>query len=93
MGDEFDMENFQKEIDEEQASMENVCPACGGDIRKHSQAQLSKCRSEAEAYSPEDVVKKFEKSSYYTSDNIPSIQVATLKILLEIRDLLKKSKN
>ena len=93
MGDEFDLENFQKELDEDRASMESVCPSCGGDIRKHSQTQLSKCTSEAEASGPEDVVKKFEKSSYYTCDNIPSIQVATLKILLEIRDLLKKSKN
>ena len=100
MGDDFDLEKIQKEYDEQQAgfdeqeaAIENKCPACEGDVRNHSQAQLSKCTSEAEAYGPEDAVKRFEKSSYYTGDTIFTMQAATLKVLLEIRDLLKKSKN
>ena len=85
-------DELQAEYDEKIAKIDNECQVCGGDMRNHSQAQLSKCTSEADAYSPEDIVKNFEKSYYYTPSRLP-IQVATLKVLLEIRDLLKKSKN
>jgi len=98
MGDEFDIENFQKELDEDNAkheeemsAIENVCPVCGGDTRNHSQTQLMKCHLDGQAYSPEDIVKKFEDSSYYTPDNQPAREVAILKVLLEIRDLLLES--
>ena len=91
MGDEDYMENLQKEMDENQAAMENVCPACGGDVRQHDETQLRKCISSTKA-GPDELVHRFEASNtlnqwLYQKD------MAILKVLLEIRDLLKKLKN
>ena len=91
MGDEDYMENYQRELDEQTASIENTCPACGGDVRQHDETQLRKCISSTKA-GPDELVHRFEASNtlnpwLYQKD------MAILKVLLEIRDLLKKSKN
>ena len=91
MGDEDYMENYQRELDEQTASIENACPACGGDVRQHDETQLRKCISSTKA-GPDELVHRFEASNtlnqwLYQKD------MAILKVLLEIRDLLKKSKS